>query len=82
VLPRSGVNVIVTWPAVTGWKSRSGVRCTAKRAEWPAIVVPSLAVRRALPLNQAVEVEFLPERAGDIALACGMNMLQGTIVVQ
>jgi hypothetical protein len=46
------------------------------------IMIPSLNIKRALPLNQPVGVEFTPERTGDIAFACGMNMLRGTIVVQ
>jgi len=46
------------------------------------ITIPSLHITRPLPLNQPVEVEFTPERTGDIAFACGMKMLRGTIVVQ
>jgi len=37
---------------------------------------------RALPLNQAVDVEFTPTKGGEIAFACGMNMLKGVVVVQ
>ena len=44
------------------------------------IVVPSLHIRRALPLNEAVTVEFTPAK-GEIGFVCGMNMLRGTIVV-
>ncbi len=46
------------------------------------LVFPSLNVKRALPLNQPVVIEFTPEKAGEIAFACGMNMLKGTIVVE
>jgi RND family efflux transporter MFP subunit len=45
------------------------------------VVFPSLKIKRALPLNEPVEIEFTP-KAGDVAFACGMNMLQGAIVVQ
>jgi hypothetical protein len=45
------------------------------------VVFPSLNVKRALPLNQAVEIEFTPARTGEIAFACGMNMLRGTVIV-
>ena len=45
------------------------------------IVFPSLAVKRALPLNQPVVIEFTPDRTGEIAFVCGMNMLKGTVVV-
>ena len=46
------------------------------------VVFPSLGIRRALPLNEPVIIDFMPEKAGDIAFACGMNMLKGVIVVQ
>jgi membrane fusion protein, heavy metal efflux system len=46
------------------------------------VVVPSLKIKRALPLNQPVEIEFTPEKPGDIAFACGMGMFSGTLVVQ
>jgi cobalt-zinc-cadmium efflux system membrane fusion protein len=45
------------------------------------VVFPSLNIKRALPLNQPVQVEFTPSK-GDIAFACGMNMLHGSVVVQ
>ena len=47
-----------------------------------SVVFPSLNVRKDLPLNQSVTVEFTPERTGEIAFACGMNMLRGTVVVR
>jgi membrane fusion protein, heavy metal efflux system len=46
------------------------------------IVFPTLNIKRALPLNEAVLIEFTPAKAGDIAFACGMNMLKGIVVVQ
>ena len=46
------------------------------------VVFPSLNIKRALPLNEPVVIDFTPAKAGDIAFACGMNMLHGTIVVQ
>jgi membrane fusion protein, heavy metal efflux system len=45
------------------------------------IVFPSMNIRRALPLNQPVVIEFTPQR-GQIAFACGINMLKGTIVIE
>ena len=42
---------------------------------------PSLGLKRSLPLNEPVVIEFTPT-AGEIAFACGMNMLKGAIVVQ
>jgi hypothetical protein len=46
------------------------------------IAIPSLNIKRALPLNQPVAVDFTPEKPGDLAFACGMNMLSGTLVIQ
>lgn len=46
------------------------------------VVVPSLDIRRALPLNERVAVEFTPGQEGEIAFSCGMDMLRGAIVVE
>jgi plastocyanin len=46
------------------------------------VVFPSLNIRRELPLNEPVTIEFTPDKAGEISFACGMNMLRGTVVVQ
>jgi Cu+-exporting ATPase len=45
------------------------------------IVFPSLNIKRALPLNDPVAIEFTPEKAGELGFVCGMNMLKGTVVV-
>ena len=45
------------------------------------IVFPSLRIRRALPLNEPVVIEFTPVK-GAVAFACGMGMLSGTIVAE
>jgi cobalt-zinc-cadmium efflux system membrane fusion protein len=46
------------------------------------VVFPSLNIKRALPLNEPVVIEFTPEKSGDIAFACCMNMLHGTVIVR
>jgi plastocyanin domain-containing protein len=46
------------------------------------VVFPSLNIKRALPLNQPVQIELTPPTTGEIAFACGMNMLHGSVVVQ
>jgi membrane fusion protein, heavy metal efflux system len=46
------------------------------------VVFPSLNIRRALPLNEAVVVEFTPKTSGEIGFICGMDMLRGTVVVE
>ena len=46
------------------------------------VVFPSLNIKRALPLNEQVTIEFTPSTTGEISFACGMNMLHGTVVLQ
>jgi len=46
------------------------------------VVFPSLNIRRPLPLNEPVVVEFTPKSSGEIGFVCGMNMLRGTVVVE
>jgi RND family efflux transporter MFP subunit len=46
------------------------------------VVVPALNVRKPLPLGKPVVVAIPPQPAGEIAFACGMNMLRGTVVVR
>jgi RND family efflux transporter MFP subunit len=46
------------------------------------VVFPSLNIKRALPLNEPVVVEFTPAKSGEITFACGMNMLKGVVLVQ
>jgi len=47
-----------------------------------AIVLPSLNITRALPLNEPVVIEFMPANTGEIALACAMNMLKGVVIIE
>jgi membrane fusion protein, heavy metal efflux system len=46
------------------------------------VVFPSLNIKRAMPLNEPVDIEFTPAKSGEIAFACGMNMFRGAVVVQ
>jgi hypothetical protein len=46
------------------------------------IAVPSLKIKKALPLNTAVAVAFTPDKTGTIDFACGMNMVKGSVVVK
>ena len=46
------------------------------------VVFPSLNIRRPLPLNEPVVIEFTPKSSDEIGFVCGMNMLRGTVVVQ
>ena len=46
------------------------------------VVFPSLKIKRALPLNEPVLIDFTPSKTGHVAFACGMNMLKGVVVVE
>lgn len=45
------------------------------------LAIPDLDIRRDLPLDRPVEVMIRPAR-GTLRFTCGMDMLQGTIVVR
>jgi RND family efflux transporter MFP subunit len=46
------------------------------------VVFPSLNIKRDLPLNQSVTIDFTPGKTGDVGFACGMDMLKGVLVIQ
>lgn len=54
---------------------------TSEKTCATSVVFASLKMKKELPLNEPVTIEFTPGRAGEIAFACGMNMLRGTLVV-
>ncbi|MBI1762720.1 MAG: efflux RND transporter periplasmic adaptor subunit [Acidobacteria bacterium] len=46
------------------------------------IVLADYGIKRALPLGQPVTIEFTPAKPGEFKFSCGMDMLQGSIVVK
>ncbi len=46
------------------------------------IVLKEYGIKKALPLNQAVEVTFTPAKAGLVRYACAMDMIAGTLNVE
>ena len=46
------------------------------------VVIPDYEIKRELPLNEPVTVEFTPMKAGTIGFACSMNMQRGKILVK
>lgn len=46
------------------------------------VVIPDYKIKKDLPLNKAVDVEFTPTKTGELGFACGMNMFKGKIVVK
>lgn len=61
------------------------VRLVFLRDEKPTcateVVFPSLGIRRELPVGKPVAIDITPEKTGDIAFSCGMNMFRGKLVV-
>jgi len=45
------------------------------------LVIPSLKLKRKLPLNQPVSVDLTMPASGKLAFTCGMDMMKGAIVV-
>ena len=45
-------------------------------------VMDAKGIRRNLPLGQAVEITFTPERPGELRYACGMDMMTGQVVAR
>ncbi|MBI1762716.1 MAG: cupredoxin domain-containing protein [Acidobacteria bacterium] len=45
------------------------------------VVIKDYNLKRALPLDEAVTLEFTP-RKGEFSFACGMNMLKGKLIVE
>jgi multidrug efflux pump subunit AcrA (membrane-fusion protein) len=72
-------------PSTLTMKAGVPARVTFRRTAEPScateVMFPALKIRRALPLNQPVEVRFTPA-AGDIAFACGIDMFRGTVVAR
>jgi RND family efflux transporter MFP subunit len=46
------------------------------------VLLPEYSIKKSLPLNKPVAVEFTPRKAGAIPFTCGMNMLKGKVVVR
>ena len=46
------------------------------------VVFPKLNIKRTLPAGQTTVVEIKPQESGEIAFACGMDMMKGKILVQ
>ena len=46
------------------------------------IVFPKLKIKKKLPVGETVLVEINPTESGELAFACGMDMLKGKVLVQ
>ena len=46
------------------------------------IVIAERKIKKALPLNRAVEIHFTAVKPGSVRFACGMDMVAGKLVVE
>ena len=46
------------------------------------LVMPAHGINQPLPLGQAVEIVFTPEKAGELTYACAMDMYKGKVIVR
>jgi plastocyanin domain-containing protein len=46
------------------------------------ILIADYNIKRALPLNESVLLEFTPKKSGTFTFTCGMGMLRGALVVR
>jgi plastocyanin domain-containing protein len=44
------------------------------------VVIPSINVKRALPLKEPVTIELKMPAQGEVAFACGMDMMHGKVI--
>jgi plastocyanin domain-containing protein len=73
-------------PAEARAKAGTPVRLTLTRTTddgcGQEIVIPSLNVKRDLPLNQPVSFDLTMPASGAVKFACGMDMYRGSIIAQ
>jgi plastocyanin domain-containing protein len=46
------------------------------------LLIPDYQIKRDLPFNEPVVIEFTPNKRGESEFSCGMKMLRGKIVVR
>ena len=56
-------------------------RTTAKTCATD-LVMPAHGINQPLPLGQAVEITFTPDKAGELTYACAMDMYKGKVIVK
>jgi len=46
------------------------------------LVMPAENIDKPLPLGQAVEITFTPDKPGELTYSCKMEMYKGTVIVK
>jgi len=55
---------------------------TADDACGEEFVVPSVGIKKKLPLNEPVAIDLTMPTAGKLAFMCGMDMMRGSIIAE
>lgn len=45
-------------------------------------VLPDFKIKKYLPVGKKVEIEITPDKPGEFAFHCGMNMFHGKVIVE
>jgi plastocyanin domain-containing protein len=46
------------------------------------LVIQDAGIRKELPLDRAVAIDFTPQKSGEVRYACGMGMIGGVLLVE
>jgi plastocyanin domain-containing protein len=46
------------------------------------VVFPALNIRKTLPAGQTTVIDLPAQKSGELAFACGMDMMKGKVIVQ
>lgn len=71
-----------TVKASAGKKAKLVFTRTTDKTCGTEVVFAALNIKKELPLNQPTTIEVDVPASGQLAFACGMDMLKGTVVVQ
>lgn len=66
----------------TGTPARITFVRTTDKACGAEVIFPSLNIKRPLPVNEPIVIEFTPSKSEELAFTCGMDMWRGTVVVR
>lgn len=73
-------------PSVIEVAADESVRLKFVRKEYTPctkqVVFPSLGITRELPVGEAVVIDIPPQKSGEVAFRCGMNMVKGKLTVK
>jgi len=72
----SGVRLRRGVPARVTFTRKVSATCATE------VMLPDYGIRRALPLDEPVTVEFTPKKSGDFTFSCGMGMVKGSLIVR